>query len=87
MTTPIIINETEAMVVAIVATEAFSSLDTSSMPPELLRGVLLLYEAMVRRIEPQLPKDTDMAHVRDAITKVKALAISVRSRYDLPPLQ
>lgn len=87
MTTELFITEAEAIVIAIVATEAFSSLDTSAMPAELLRGVLLLYDGIVRRIEPLLPPGGDMAHIRDAMTKVKALAITVRGRYDLPPLQ
>ena len=86
MTPEIDITPSEAMVIAIVATEGFSSLDTAEMPPELLRGVVLLYEAIVRRIEPLLPRDADMDHVLVAIGHVKAIPVTVRERYHLPPL-
>jgi hypothetical protein len=75
----------DAMIVAVVATECFNSLQGDDLDGALLRGALLLYDAMVRRIGPSLPTDLNVDTLA-SFARVMALAAQVRQLEELPPV-
>lgn len=83
--TPIDLDQADAMTVAIVVTDAFTTLDVNGGGvPDLARGAVLLYDAILRRIEPLLPRDNPgMKHVFDAIAQARATADGVRRLHGL----
>ncbi len=48
-------------------------------------GIVLLFDALMRRVKPHLPPDDPrLAHVRDAIEQIDKTAKAIRERYGLP---
>lgn len=79
------LDDTDAMAITIAATDAFVSLDIAQLPPELGRGAVLMYEALISRVKRILPNDASMAHVHDLIGQMEEVARMVRRLHDLPP--
>jgi hypothetical protein len=77
------LDATDAMVITMVATEAFTSLEIDHLPREMGQGALLLYEAMLSRIKAQLPHTEAMQHVFDGIEQARKTADAVRAKYGL----
>jgi hypothetical protein len=76
----------DALVVALVLIEAFTSLP-DEMPPHVHTGTVLLADNIIRRIEPFLPN----ASARDAVVleqlgTVKSLAADMRRLINAPPV-
>jgi hypothetical protein len=65
------------MIATIVVVEEFTDLPWSSMSTEQKQGALLLFNAVMTRVEPLLPHTPDMAHVFDGIAKARNIAAAV----------
>lgn len=87
---PINIDETDAMTIAVVATDAFVSVHAqcaASATPEVKRGAVLLYEAIIRRIEEKLPTGPEVQYIHEAFARAKTTAALVRDVHGLPPVE
>lgn len=76
-----------ALTTLAVLIDAHASLELPDDPVALQRGVVLLADAIVRRLQPHLPTDDPaLAHLTTFVHEVTACAAIVRERYDLPRL-
>ncbi len=73
----------DAMTIALVATEAFSSLPPD-LSPDLARGALLMYDQLMQRVKPLLPDRPELAHVFAGIETARKVANSVRRLDGVP---
>lgn len=89
------LSDTDAMIATILAVDAFAdAFDQANDVPNLVAdhrhitiGVVLTFDAIMRRVRPHLPKnDPRLAQVYAAIEKVDATAKAIRERYGLPPV-
>ena len=76
----------DAMTITIVATDAFVAV-SNALPHQTMQGVVLLYDAIMRRVKPLLPQTDAMQHVFDAIRRVEETAAAVRGADGLPPVE
>lgn len=76
----------DAMTITVIATEAFLSVLTVDDPPskEIARGVVLLYDQLLQRVKPLLPRTPEMQHVFDGIAQAERLASAIRELDGLP---
>ncbi|PYQ25652.1 MAG: hypothetical protein DMF56_27035 [Acidobacteria bacterium] len=93
------LDQHDAMTVTIVATDAFLAVTTATgglsgglvdareLPPEVMRGVVLMYDAMMRRVKPLLPRTPAMQHVFDAIDQVERVSAAIREASGMPPVE
>ena len=79
------IDEIDAMTIAVVACESFVSLPFSDMNQEQAQGALLLFEGIMNRVEPKLPKNDKTEFLTTMISKARATADRTRAVYGLPP--
>jgi len=79
------LTQADAMIVALVTVEAFCSLpSTDEMPQEVGRGTLLLFEAIMSRIKPLLPKTDEFQHVHLGIRNAEVVADLMCQVYGWP---
>lgn len=83
---PLAIDANDAMTIVIVASNAWVSLPMDDLPAEMRQGVILLYDAIVRQIKPQLPREGAMQHVFDLIAGCERTSADIRKRLGLPPV-
>ena len=85
---PLPLTPIESMIIAVVATECFNSMDIDGMTTEMTRGALLLFDSMIRRVEPHMPHDADrlMPTIRANMQRTKLLAAATRALHGLPPV-
>jgi hypothetical protein len=82
------LDQTNAMIVTIIAVDAFAdAYDQTQASEDLGReavGIVLMFEAIMRRVKGQLPQTEKLAHVHHAIAQVEKTAKVIRERYGLP---
>lgn len=78
----------DALVVTMVATQAFASFPSDECSPEMLRGAVLFYDAVMQRVLPVLRRefhrDPNMRHIFELIENSRLLAAAARERAGLP---
>jgi hypothetical protein len=82
------LDDTTAMIVTIVAVDAFAeALDQTGQPVgREAVGIVLMFDAITRRVREKLPRNEKLAHVHAAIEQVEKTAKAIRERYGLPPV-
>lgn len=89
MTMPI--DETDAMLVAALATEVFHDLlqqiDAYDPPPDIARGAALFYGELLKRTQPFLPRRESLAHVQRGIAEAQKTAAAIRANLGMPVAQ
>ena len=85
------LDATNAMIVTVVAVDAFAdSIDQTNQPNadgvfgREAVGIVLMFDAIMRRVKGQLPQSEKLAHVHQAIAQVEKTAKVIRERYGLP---
>jgi hypothetical protein len=76
----------DAMITTIIAVDAFAdALDQTGQPlGREAVGIVLMFDAMMRRVREQLPQTPQLAYVHAAIAQVDRTAKAIRERYGLP---
>jgi hypothetical protein len=84
---PYPIDEADAMMGCILATEIFLSLPFDVMPLQQRAGAVLFYETFMRRIKPKLPRTPALQHVFASIAQAEGVAAHIRRVAGLPPVE
>lgn len=74
----------DAMMLTIVMVEAFLSLPWQEMTVEHQRGALLLFDQVLGRATPLLPRTPAMAHVFAGIETARGVANRIRATVQAP---
>jgi hypothetical protein len=78
------LSETDALIIMMVASDALMSLDFVEMPAEAGAGACMLYDQMMARVAPLLPRGVEMDHVFSLINSARATANAFRVRHGIP---
>lgn len=88
---PVPMSESDAMVVAALATEVFNELvqlnDAYGPPPDILRGAMLFFAEVLTRTQPFLPQRESLRHVQTAIVTAQRTAAAIRINLGMPAIQ
>jgi hypothetical protein len=74
------VTEHEAMLVAVLATDAFVELPTDRLTFDTRAGILLLYHAVLAKVRGRLPFKPELAHVFTAIAQAEEVVALVKAR-------
>jgi hypothetical protein len=87
MSQPLPLEQTDAMTIMMVVSEALMSVQIETLTPDAAAGVCLLYDRIMSRIEPLLPRDPELAHIFSLLNTVRATANAYCEIHNLPTRQ